>query len=81
MSMHATVTTVLLQVLDLEDVELSRDTRLEVLPGWDSVNMLRTMMLLERELSTSFDVESFVKVATIGDLNHLAAHEPVGGSR
>ena len=61
------------QLLDLDETELSADTPLSGIEGWDSVNALRVLVFLERELGVPVDYERFAAVTDLAGLAELAA--------
>lgn len=56
------------QLLDVDESALSTDTVFAEIENWDSVNALRVLVLLERELGASIDYEGFAGAHRIGDL-------------
>lgn len=68
MSAERTVAEVIGQLLDLEPEELTADTTLGEIEGWDSVNQMRILVYLERSVETSLDYDQFMKAQTLGDL-------------
>lgn len=71
MSADETVVEILGQLLDQEPEELAMDTMLADLDGWDSVNQMRVLVYLERELGTSLDYDRFMKAASVADLSSV----------
>ncbi|MEL6522216.1 MAG: acyl carrier protein [Pseudomonadota bacterium] len=55
-------------LLDLEETDLTADTRFEEISGWDSVNALRLLVFLERELGGKIDYDRFMATQRLGDL-------------
>lgn len=74
------VARVLSQVLDIDETDLSPVLALEALPEWDSVNALRTLVLLEREAGRSIDFEQFLQASTVGALGELVTGTTVSTS-
>lgn len=72
-STHLLVADVLSQVLDIDEPDLSPRVELQALPGWDSVNALRVLLVLEREIGATVDFERFVAATTVGALDELVA--------
>lgn len=70
-TIHPLVAHVLSQVLDVDETELSPTLALEALPEWDSVNALRVLVLLEREVGAAINFEQFVAASTVGALGEL----------
>jgi acyl carrier protein len=68
-----TVIEVIAQLLDIDEEELTADRPLARIAGWDSVNSLRVLVYLERELGTSLDYERFVAAQTVGDVAKIVA--------
>lgn len=56
------------QLLDIEESALDADTPFTAIDGWDSVNAMRVLVYLERELGTSVDYQRFMAAERIGDL-------------
>lgn len=56
------------QLLDVEPGTLTAERRFAEIEGWDSVNALRILVYLEREVGGSVDFERFTKAETIGEL-------------
>lgn len=73
MSADHMVTEVVTQLLDLESDEPAMDTALADIEGWDSVNQMRVLVYLERELGTSLDYDRFMKAESLADLSALVA--------
>ncbi len=63
------VTDVIAQLLDLDEDSLTMDTELATVDGWDSVNALRVLVYLERELGAPLDYERFMASRTLGDMS------------
>ncbi len=59
---------VVAQLLDVEPATLGTGQRFAEIPGWDSVNALRILVYLEREVGGSIDFERFTKAQTVGEL-------------
>lgn len=59
---------VVAQLLDVEPASLSAEQRFAEIEGWDSVNALRILVYLEREVGGSIDFERFTKAETLGEL-------------
>jgi acyl carrier protein len=64
---------VIAQLLDLNDEHLTTDTALAALAGWDSVNALRVLVYLERELGAPVDYERFMSASTLADMAAVVA--------
>lgn len=56
------------QLLDVEPGNLTAERRFAEIEGWDSVNALRILVYLEREVGGSVDFERFTKAETMGEL-------------
>ncbi|ATQ70963.1 MULTISPECIES: acyl carrier protein [Methylosinus] len=63
-----TVIEIVSQLLDVEESALDADTPFTAIEGWDSVNAMRVLVYLERELGTPVDFQSFMAAERIGDL-------------
>ncbi len=74
---HVVVDT-LSQILDLDEVEIFPERYLDDIVGWDSVNSLRVLVFLERELRTTLDVRTFLAAKQVRELTELAAGSLVG---
>jgi acyl carrier protein len=61
---------VIAELLDLDEASLSPDTPTNEIAGWDSVNALRVLVYLERELGFALDYDRFATAACIGELAH-----------
>lgn len=68
-----TVTEAIARLLDLEEDDLHRSTALPEIEGWDSVNELRLLVSLERDLGAPLDYERFAAAERIADLVSLVA--------
>lgn len=79
MSADALVTDVVAQLLDLDSGELAMDTALATVEGWDSVNQMRVLVYLERELGTSLDYDRFMKAVSLADLSTVVADAGANG--
>ncbi|MFG2134412.1 acyl carrier protein [Streptomyces sp. NPDC048751] len=75
-----TVVEALGQLLDADEDALGADTPLSAIEGWDSVNALRVLVFLERELGSPVDYERFAAAGSVGDLGALVADTAGGGS-
>ncbi|MFI0241434.1 acyl carrier protein [Streptomyces sp. NPDC016845] len=71
MSADRTVLEVVEQLLDLEPGELNVGTALTEIEGWDSVNQMRVLVYLERELGASLDYDRFMKAESLADVSTL----------
>ena len=56
------------QIVDVDPKQLSPETELATLEGWDSVAYLSTMVLIDDKLGITLDHESLVEAATINDI-------------
>lgn len=79
--MSEVVVEVVAQLLDVDEEELTTDRSLAGIAGWDSVNSLRVLVYLERELNVSLDYERFVAAQTVGDLASITADAQRAGAR
>lgn len=59
---------VITDLLDLDEDTLTPRTRLADVEGWDSVNALRVLLYLERELGTALDYDAFERARTLADV-------------
>lgn len=53
--------------------ELSAATPLETVPGWDSIVMVRLVILLEAELGRQLDDTVLERIETVGDIENLVS--------
>lgn len=53
--------------------ELSASTPLETVPGWDSIVMVRLVILLEAELGRQLDDAVLERIETVGDIENLVS--------
>ncbi len=67
------VTEVVAQLLDVDETELTMGRPLGDIDGWDSVNLLRVLVYLERELGRSLDYERFAQAGSLADLAEIVA--------
>ena len=65
------------QLLDVEESTLTADSLLTDIEGWDSVNALRVLVYLEREVGTPIDFERFMKAERLSDLWSAEAPQSV----
>lgn len=74
---------VVAQLLDLDEDDLTMDTAFADIDGWDSVNALRILVYLERELGTSIDYDGFTRAHTLAELSAVvnSAQAAEQGSR
>lgn len=68
MSADEMVTQAVAVLLDTDADDLTRTSPLDTVEGWDSVNALRLLTYLERQLGTQLDFERFHTARTIADL-------------
>ncbi len=61
------------QLLDVDEDTLTAESPLTAIEGWDSVNAMRVLVYLERELGTPVDYQRFMAAERIGDLLAAAA--------
>lgn len=69
---------VVAQVLDLDEAEVALQAALADLPGWDSVNAMRVLVLLERELGEPVEYDDFASARSVADIAAVVA-EVTGG--
>lgn len=69
---------ILADLLDLEPEQVTADTPLTAIDGWDSVNALRVLVHLERSSGAPVDYERFTAATTVADLAALVAPVPAG---
>lgn len=68
MDYEAVVTSVIAELLDLDESQLTPNVQLAGVEGWDSVNALRVLVYLERETGQPVDYKSFMAAETIVDV-------------
>ncbi|MCX4748867.1 phosphopantetheine-binding protein [Kitasatospora sp. NBC_01287] len=73
LSSDQVVKEVVAQLLDLEEDGLSMEQPLADIEEWDSVNALRVLVYLERELGEPVDYDRFMKAELLADLSALVA--------
>lgn len=78
MSSEKRLIQVLADLLDVDEASLGAEQPLATLDGWDSVNALRVLVYLERELGLAIDYERFMGAERVGDLLAAAAARPDG---
>jgi acyl carrier protein len=67
---------VVAQLLDVDEASLTPDSRLADIESWDSVNALRVMVYLERELGVPVNFAHFIAATCLGDLWRRADAAP-----
>ena len=60
-------------LLDLDADGFDGATPLAAIEGWDSVNALRVLVYLEREVGAALDFERFGAAGTVGDVADVVA--------
>ncbi|GAA1905966.1 hypothetical protein GCM10009716_14900 [Streptomyces sodiiphilus] len=78
MSADRVVAEVVEQLLDVDAAELTPATVLGEIEGWDSVNQMRVLVFLERELDAALDYERFMGSASLGELADVVADAITG---
>lgn len=73
MSPDQIVADALATLLDLESDSFGGGTLLAELDGWDSVNALRVLVYLEREVGGSLDFERYGSAVTLGEVADVVA--------
>jgi acyl carrier protein len=66
---------VIAELLDVDEASLSPDLPIAAIEGWDSVNALRVLVYLERELGFAIDYDQFTKASCIGELARPRAQD------
>ncbi|GAA3824530.1 hypothetical protein GCM10022403_067450 [Streptomyces coacervatus] len=77
-SMAVDVARIVADLLDVDQAGLTPATLLADIEGWDSVNQLRLLLHLERDLSAPLDYDRFLSAASLADLVLLARHTAAG---
>ena len=80
MSAEHIVLDVVGQLLDVDADDLGMDEPLTAIDGWDSVNQMRVLVYLERELGASLDYDRFIKADSLADLATVVADAEGSGS-
>jgi acyl carrier protein len=62
---------IIAELIDVDEERLTVETQFSSIDGWDSVNALRLLVFLEREVGSSLDYDRFMKCERIGDLVSL----------
>ena len=73
MSPDQIVADALATLLDLEADSFGGGTLLDELEGWDSVNALRVLVYLEREVGGSLDFERYSSAVSVGEVADVVA--------
>lgn len=73
MSPDQIVAEALATLLDLEADSFGGGTLLDELDGWDSVNALRVLVYLEREVGGALDFERYGSAVTLGEVADVVA--------
>jgi acyl carrier protein len=63
---------VIAELLDVDEEGLTAALPLASIEGWDSVNALRVLVYLERELGGALDFDQYMKAERLGDLMGLS---------
>lgn len=58
-------------VLDDDDVQLSRSTTASDVPGWDSLAHVRLILAVEKAFGVKFSAAQVTKLKNVGDLVDL----------
>ncbi|AVH61055.1 acyl carrier protein [Streptomyces dengpaensis] len=72
------VTRIVADLLEVDEAGLTPATLLADIEGWDSVNQMRLLLHLERDLAASLDYDRFLSAASLGQLTSLARHTMAG---
>lgn len=75
MSVHPVLAEILRQLLDEPALAFDRETRLDALPGWDSLLQVNTMFSVEEAFGVTFVGEEFARLETIGDVEDALARK------
>jgi acyl carrier protein len=59
---------VIAELFDIDEDGLRADMTFDEIEGWDSVNALRVLVYLERELNRPIDYDRFQAAVRLGDL-------------
>lgn len=71
MNLLQTLIETIADTFDIEGDNLTEETQLEHIEGWDSVNALRLLSAIEDELGLRLNVAQFMKTESIGRLHQL----------
>lgn len=63
---------VVAQLLDVDEPGLAMDRDLATLESWDSVNALRILVYLEREIGAALDYDRFMSAQCLADISLIA---------
>jgi len=55
-------------ILDVSPAALTPETKLESVEGWDSVNALTTMVMIDEKLGIAIRSEILSNASTVGDI-------------
>jgi acyl carrier protein len=67
-------------VLDDDDIELSRSTTAADVPGWDSLAHVRLILAVEKAFSVKFSAAQVTKLKNVGDLVDLVEAKTGAGA-
>jgi acyl carrier protein len=62
---------VILKVLELEDWDITDQTKASEVPGWDSLNHVNVMLAIEKHFAVRFKNMEIFRLANVGDLQRL----------
>ncbi len=66
--------TILTDILDLEDEQLSNDLTPDTAENWDSMNHLRLKTAIEQEFSISLSMEEIQSMQSVSKIRELVQH-------
>ena len=62
---------ILIDILDDDDLTISKDTTAEQVSGWDSITHVKLILACESEFGVSFDSGEVGKLESVGSLVNL----------
>jgi acyl carrier protein len=70
-SVFATLQVIVEEVLEEEDIQLTRDSTANDIPNWDSLAHVEILELVQRRFKIKFSLADLQKPKTVGDLIDL----------
>lgn len=67
----ATLQEIMVDVFDLDDLEISRDTTADDIEEWDSLSHIRLIVAVERKFGFKFKNSEIESLKNVGDLLQL----------
>ena len=70
-TVFATLQVIIEQVLEEEDIQITRDSTAADIPNWDSLAHVEILELVQRRFKIKFSLADLQKPKTVGDLVDL----------